>query len=689
MRDPRYDILFEPVKIGPVTAHNRFYQVPHCNGMGHAYPKAEAAMRGMKAQGGWAVVSTQEVEIHPGSEWSPYIEGRLWDEGDMKRLRMTADAIHEHGALAAIEITHNGHASANHYSRLPAMGVSEMMIDSYHPAQAYAMSKRDIADVRRWHRKAALRSKQMGFDIVYVYAAHDLALPFHFISPQRNQRTDEYGGSLENRVRFLRELLEDTKDAVGDTCGIALRFTVDQLIGARGMVAENEGREVVEMLAEHPDIWDVNISDWSNDSATSRFAEQGFQEKYTAFVNKLTTKPVVGVGRFTSPDAMVSQIKRGILDMIGAARPSIADPFLPSKIESGQVEDIRECIGCNICVSGDMIIAPIRCTQNPTMGEEFRRGWHPEKIEKGASSDAILIVGAGPSGLESAMSLGRRGYNVTVAEANDHAGGRVHCESQLPGLSAWRRVVDYRLGQIDKLDNVQVFLHSEINKQQVLEFAKQLNIQHVVVATGSKWDRDGIGRVHRQPIPRDKSVHILTPDDVMAGKQISGHVVVYDDDHYYMGGVIAECLVNAGAKVTLVTPAADVSAWTHNTLEQIHIEKRLGDLGIAIVEKHQVQRVNSNQIILEHIVSAKNQTINAQYLVLVTARRPLSSLYFDLDNDAESLDHAGIKSVTRIGDCLAPSTIAAAVYHGHRFAREFDCDVDADAVPFKREYVEI
>lgn len=692
MRDPRYDILFEPIKIGPVTARNRFYQVPHCNGLGHVYPKAEAAMRGMKAQGGWAVVSTQEVEIHPGSEWSPYIEGRLWDEGDMKQLQMTADAIHQHDALAAIEITHNGHASANLYSRLPAMGVSEMMIDSHYPAQAYAMSKRDIADVRRWHRKAALRSKQMGFDIVYVYAAH-CTLAFHFISRQRNQRTDEYGGSLENRVRFLRELLEDTKDAVGDTCAIALRFTVDQLLGERGIVAENEGREVVEMLAEHPDIWDVNISDWSNDSATSRFTEEGFQENYTAFVKKLTSKPVVGVGRFTSPDAMVSQIKRGILDMIGAARPSIADPFLPNKIESGQVEDIRECIGCNICVSGDMIVAPIRCTQNPTMGEEFRRGWHPEKIASATSSAAILIVGAGPSGLEAAMSLGRRGYNVTLAEANTHAGGRVHCESQLPGLSAWRRVVDYRLGQIDKLDNVQVFLHSELNKQQVLELAKQLNVQHVVVATGSKWDREGIGRAHRQPIPHEnldnpnKKIPILTPDDIMAGQQVSGNVVVYDDDHYYMGGVIAEALANAGAEVTLVTPAADISAWTHNTLEQIHIEKRLGALGVAIVEKHQIQRINGEQIILEHSVSTKNKIINAQHIVLVTARRPLSALYFDLDNDSDCLHNAAIKSVTRIGDCLAPSTIAAAVYHGHRYAQEFGQPINIDQVPFKREYV--
>jgi dimethylamine/trimethylamine dehydrogenase len=689
MRDPRYDILFEPIKIGPVTAKNRFYQVAHCNGMGYAFPKGEAAMRGMKAEGGWAVVSTQEVEIHPSSDVSPFHEGRLWDQGDMKRLQLTADAIHEHDSLAAIEITHNGHALNNRYSRLPQMGVSDMLFNVYEPTQAYAMTRRDIANIRRWYRRAALRSKEMGFDIIYVYAAHDLGLAFHFLSPRHNRRTDEYGGSLENRVRFLREILEDTRDAVGDICAIALRFAVDELLGENGIVAESEGREVVEMLAEHPDIWDVNISNWSNDSATSRFFQEGFQEDYTAFVKKLTTKPVVGVGRFTSPDAMVSQIKRGVLDMIGAARPSIADPFLPSKIESGQVEDIRECIGCNICVSSDMVIAPIRCTQNPTMGEEYRHGWHPEKIEPGTSSDSVLVIGAGPAGLEAALSLGRRGYTVTVADAGDQAGGRVVDESRLPGLSAWKRVADYRLGQIEKLDNVQVHLQSELTSQQVLELCKELEIQHVVVSTGSKWDRDGIGRIHHKPIPRDQSVNILTPDDVMAGTQAGGNVVVYDDDHYYMGGVIAESLANAGADVTLVTPAADVSTWTHNTLEQVHIERQLDALGISIIRKHQIHKVTNQEIILAHTATGRIRSLPADHLLLVTARRPQSRLYFDLENDPDSMDNAGIKSITRIGDCLAPSTIAAAVYHGHRFAQEFDKEMDIDEVSFKREYVEI
>ena len=152
---------------------------------------------------------------------------------------------------------------------------------------------------------------------------------------------------------------------------------MDELIGPAGLHKE-EMHDAIGLMAELPDLWDLTLSGWDNDSGTSRFAEEGFQEPYVAGIKKLTTKPVVGVGRFTSPDTMVSQIRRGILDFIGAARPSIADPFLPRKIEEGRLEDIRECIGCNICITGDMTMSPSRCTQNPTMGEEWRKGWHPE-----------------------------------------------------------------------------------------------------------------------------------------------------------------------------------------------------------------------------------------------------------------------------------------------------------------------
>jgi len=683
-RDPRYDILFEPVKIGPLTARNRFYQVPHCNGMGHQHPSSTAAMRGIKAEGGWAVICTEECEIHPSTDVSPHIEERLWDDRDIPHLARMTDAVHAHGSLAGIELVYQGHETPNRYSRDVPMAVSNLVGDSYDPVQAYAMNKNDIRDFRRWHRNAAVRAKKAGFDLVYVYAGHNLSLPMHFLSRRFNDRTDEYGGSLENRVRLLKELIIDTKEAVGDTCAVPVRLSVDEIIGPDGIVSAEEGHEIIEMLAELPDLWDVNVSDWSNDSVTSRFGEEGAQEDYIAFVKTMTSKPVVGVGRFTSPDAMVSQIKRGVLDMIGAARPSIADPFLPKKIEEGRVEDIRECIGCNICVTGDFTKTPIRCTQNPTMGEEWRKDWHPEKIAAKKSSAKILVVGAGPAGLECTRSLGNRGYDVVLAEASRELGGRVAQECRLPGLSAWGRVRDYRVQQIQTMTNVDVYLNSSLSANDVQEFGAD----HVVLATGAHWRKNGVGRANFRAIPGADTGNVYTPDDVIAGTDLSGPIVIFDDDHYYMGGIMAEILRTQGHDVALVTPAADVSTWTHNTLEQGRIQKRLLEAGVDIIPLHNLKAIHEGHVELSCIYTDRVIERPAASVVMITMRLPNDDLFKDVINGEVTVEDYGIKSVTRIGDALAPATIAAAVYAGHRYARELEEPVNRDE-PFKREIVEL
>nr|WP_298687448.1 FAD-dependent oxidoreductase [uncultured Dongia sp.] len=678
-RDPRYDILFEPVKIGPVTARNRFFQVPHCNGMGHQHPQGHAFMRGMKAEGGWAVVSTEECEIHPSGDVTPYVEARIWDDHDIPYLSMMTEAVHRHGSLAAVELVHNGPSASNLYSREVPMGPIHQPT-SYYPFQARAMDREDIRNYRRWHRDAAIRAKKAGFDIVYVYAGHDLSLPMHFMQKRRNQRTDEYGGSLENRVRLFRELIEEAKSAVGDRCGIAVRFAVDEMMGEDGISADGEAPEIVAMLAEHPDLWDVNLSSWKYDSQTSRFSEEGFQEPFTAFVKSLTTKPVVGVGRYTSPDRMVSLIKKGVLDMIGAARPSIADPYLPKKIEEGRLDDIRECIGCNICVSGDYTITPLRCTQNPTMGEEWRKGWHPEIMPAKASQDRVLIVGGGPAGLEAARALGLRGYEVALAEASTELGGRVNAESRLPGLSAWGRVRDYRLGQIAKMTNVETYLDSRMTAANILE----QGFERVVLATGCHWRKDGVGRSHAFAIPGLATTAVFSPDDIMAGRLPGqGTVLVYDDDLFYLAGVLAERLVKAGLSVVYVTPGDTASSWTTNTLELLFINKRLRSIGVKVITAHDLVAVKDGIAELASGYGEPAQHIAIDAVVPVTARLPEDTLYYDLTANDAALKDAGIKSVTRIGDCLAPGLIAYAVYAGHRYARELDTN-DVGEVKFRR-----
>lgn len=682
-RNPRYDILFEPVKIGPVTAKNRFYQVPHCCGMGFNWPQTHARMREVKAEGGWAVVCTEECMIHPSSDYSPEPQARLWDGYDVKCLALTTEAVHRHGALAGVELAHNGVGSQNIWTRMKPLGPSHQAAIIGVPTQTRGMDKADIKEFRRWHRNAALRAREAGTDIVYVYAGHDSTLLMHFLQKRRNHRTDEYGGSLENRVRLMREVLEETKDAVGDTCGIAVRLAVDELMGKDGIESDAEGRDIVEMLAEIPDLWDVNVSNWANDSVTSRFGEEAIQEKYVSFVKSVTTKPVVGVGWFTSPDTMVGQIRRGILDMIGAARPSIADPFLPRKIEEGREDEIRECIGCNICVSGQHTSLPMRCTQNPTMSEEWRRNWHPERVPPKGSDDSVLVVGAGPAGLEATRALGQRGYKVALAEAATELGGRVSWESSLPGLSAWARVRDWRVGRIRSMTNVEVYLDSRLTPENVLEFG----FTHVMIATGAEWRRDGLGVSNTAPIPRADGAAIFTPRDVAAGVDVNGPVVVFDDDNFYLGGVVAEKLRRDGHDVTLVTTDDCVSSWTVNTEEQHRIQAGLIELGIGIVTSHNLVSIGKNAVDIACVYTERTRTLDAAATIMVTSRQPRDELYQALAADEGRLAGAGIRTLQKIGDADVPGIIALAVQDGHRAARELDNPPKNPDMPFRREEI--
>jgi dimethylamine/trimethylamine dehydrogenase len=684
-RDPRFDILFEPVKIGPVTARNRFYQVPHCSGMGYRYPNAEAQLRGIKAEGGWAVVSTQEAEIHPTSDLTPANEARLWDDGDLPALSAITERIHAHGSLAAIQLVHNGLHVANRFSRMIPLAPSHAVSDSLDPVQARAMDKADITDMRRWYRDAALRAKRAGFDIVYLYAGHDMSVLQHFLSRRHNDRSDEYGGSFKNRLRLFREILDDVREAIGDTCALAVRLAVDELMGPSGITCEGEGKDIISALGELPDLWDVNLSDWSNDSQTARFSEEGYQEPYIRFVKSVTTKPVVGVGRYTSPDSMVRVIKQGILDFIGAARPSISDPFLPKKIEEGRIDDIRECIGCNICTSGDNTNVPIRCTQNPTVGEEWRKGWHPETIARSETPEPALIIGGGPAGLEAARALAQRGVDVMLAEGGGEWGGRVARECRLPGLATWGRVRDWRIGQLSTRVNAELYLHSPLSAAEILQYG----IPHVAIATGASWRTDGVGRTHRMPLDFLSEGILVSPDAILSeGAEAvpsDGPVVVFDDDCFYMGSVLAELLARRGRTVTFVTPESQVSPWSRNTLEQARIQKRLIGLGVEIVTAMAFAGRTKDQLELSCVYSGRTRPVDCATLVPVTARLPDETLWLELKAREDEWPDAGIKTVTRLGDCLAPGLIAAAVYSGHQYARTYQEQVDKDRAPFMRE----
>jgi dimethylamine/trimethylamine dehydrogenase len=705
-RDPKYDLLFEPIKLGPKTLKNRFYQVPHCIGAGSEKPGFQAYHRGMKAEGGWGAICTEYCSIHPESDDTMRVSARIWDEGDVRNLAAMCDRLHHFDALAGIELWYGGpHApgmETRHNPRGPSQIPSEFEVNTY----PRYMDKDDVVLVQQFYVDAALRAREAGFDIIYVYGAHSY-LPLQFLSPFYNKRTDEYGGSFENRARFWRETLEKVREAVGDDCAIASRFAVDTLYGKAGIEVGEDGVRFVEHVDDLVDVWDLTVGDiaeWGQNAGPSRFFEQNHEKPFTGQIKAgdHTDKPVVGVGRITDADVMVRIIQSGQFDIIGGARPSISDPFLPKKIEEGRLDEVRECIGCNQCISRWEIGGPpMVCTQNATAGEEYRRGWHPERFHPAANRDkGVLVVGAGAAGMECAMVLGKRDMSaVHLVESDQEIGGCVNWISQLGhsdgqenlargtarGLGEWKRIVNYRQIQLDKLKNVEVHTGSRLSAKDALEYGAEI----VVIATGCHWATNGLNPATHEPIEgADTSLDWqLTPDEVVLGtKEVGRRVLVLENESYFMGTAIAQKLAGEGHEVTILTQMPDFANYMEYTLEAPMLHRDLHRLKVrmhpyTMVEKIEPGRVSAHNMWDE---SHKEQ-FDVDSVVLCTQRISDDEIYRELRADPAALEREGIEQLHVIGDAAAPRMLVDSIFDGHRLAREIDSENPAIPLPFIRE----
>jgi dimethylamine/trimethylamine dehydrogenase len=371
---------------------------------------------------------------------------------------------------------------------------------------------------------------------------------------------------------------------------------------------------------------------------------------------------------------------------VGAARPSIADPFLPTKIREGRTDEIRECTGSNVCIMKVDGYGHLGCIQNATAGEEHRRGWHPERFQRASNaSKGVLIVGAGPAGLECAVTLGRRGFEaVHLVEADREVGGRLRWVRRLPTLGDWGRIVDHRQVMLSKLrDRVQAATGRRLSAADVLDYGAEL----VVIATGSRWSGEGLQAGTHEPIDgaSDALPHVLTPEQVMEGKRPPGRrVVVYDAEGYFVGPGVAELLALEGLDVTLVTPLETVSPLSDLTLEAPMLRQHLHEVGVAMEREVTVLAVEAGAVRGEDAFE-EPWSFEADGIVLVTQQRSEDALYRELVADPDALREAGIEAVYRIGDCVAPRMISEAIFDGHRLAREIDSPDPSVPLPFDRE----
>jgi dimethylamine/trimethylamine dehydrogenase len=689
--DSRYAVLFEPLEIGPRTLPNRFYQVPYLPGFtASGRPRVSAAHRAVKAEGGWGAVCTEWCMVAPDGDPAPEQASTLLDAADERNLASWAAQVQRHGALAGVELAHGGANASGEISRWPTIAPSQLRTDAWFFSEA-TPKEMEVADIERiqagW-AAAAERAVRAGFDIVYVYGAAG-TLPMQFLSSHTNKRDDAYGGSFENRARFWLETLAAVHEAVAGRAALAARIGVDQL-GPSG-VGVDEVRRLVELADDLVDLWDVNVGSLANsdqDLTASRVFEEGYSLQWTAQIKRATRKPLVTVGRFTNADLMADLVRQGKVDIIGAARPSIADPFLPAKIRSGRFEDIRECIGSNHCAL-KATTGHLGCSQNATAGEEHRRGWHPERFPPIADpTPPVAIIGAGPAGLECAKVLGRRGMElVHVIDAEPEMGGHLGWFGKLPGFQPWLRLIDYRRTQIEKLPAVTFVPGTRLGVEEVLDYGAAI----VICATGSRWSPDGVNLLTNAPIDGagEGPPWVLTPEQIVVeGKRPAGpKVLVYDCEGYLTGLGIAQFLQREGHVPTIVTPIHEAGAHALHTGEGPVLRREIHAAGGSFRHGLRLERIEAGGARLRDEFDDLVE-IEADAVVLVTQRMSDDGLYRELSSDPGRLAEAGIEAVYRAGDCVAPRLLPDAVFDGHRLALELDGPDPRNPLPLRPDEAE-
>jgi dimethylamine/trimethylamine dehydrogenase len=671
VRLDRHDILFEPLEVRSKFFRNRFYSVPHA-----LFPvgrrSSEVAFRKTKAEGGWAAVCGGIISIRPDN-WDGH-RPRIWHGLDREVLARVATEVRAEGALAGIELGHiGGRADANPAGAkfYPALAPSQVA-DPVHPhAVPKAMELADIKRLQDDWVDSARDAAELGYDIVYAYGSNGY-LPAQFLSPFFNKRRDAYGGSLENRARFWLEVIERFRATIGDRCLIAVRVAADAMPWG---ISVEETLDFVRLADDLVDLWDVNVGfRWAPDSPSSRLAPEAHQLAWSGRIREATAKPIIGVGRLTNPDRMAEILRSGVWDFVGGARPSIADPFLPRKIEEGRYGEIRECTGANFCIAMETRAAGLGCVQNPTIGEEYRRGWHPERYTPtGDRQSDVLIVGGGPAGLECARVLGHRGFRrVHLIDAAAELGGHLAWLTQLPGLGELARIVNYRKVQLAGLANVEVISEQRLTADAIVDYGAEL----VVLATGARWIGTNASW-HYGPLGAlaSSSLCTLTPEDIMVdGRQPPGkRVVIWDGDGAALAVSLAEKLAGDGLEVVVATTFDRIAPMLDATFEGPDVRRRLRQLGIETRTNVVLDSVEGESLVFRDDADAL-ELLPTDSLVLVLQRISDDALYTQLASEPERLREAGVRDLFRIGDAVAPRDLAFVITDAHRLAREIDSE---------------
>ena len=636
--------LFEPVRIGSRQARNRIMRLATTTNTGEngAATERTVALYRRIARGGAGVVVTESMRVHPSNAGRQHAM-LLYRKEIVPGLQRVAEAVRAEGALFLVQLNHGGRQ--HHGNEIPTLWAPSAIACPHSGGVPHEMTKAEIADVVQGFATAALHARQAGCDGVEIHGAQGHLIQ-EFVSPFSNRRQDDYGGDLENRLRFAREIIAAVREKVGRDFIVGYRMGVEEF--TPGGITAEESKEAARRLAAMDSIDYLSLAQGNFNTLDahlpdSHYPQLAFTDLHAQIKAAVPGVPVVTCSRIQMPEQAEGLIAAGKADIIGLCRALIADPEWPEKALHGRSEDIRRCICCNRCWSGVVANRRLACTVNPTVGFEIEM----PALARSDRPKRVVVIGGGPGGLEAARTAAERGHRVTLFEKSRKLGGKLAFVDHYQPYHESGYVVAYLSRQVEKL-GVDVRMATEATR----ELVAAENPDVVIVATGAK--------MYAPTVAGDGSIAVGTFSRQPAGAT----VLVMDEDGYFWAACMTEELARRGCKVIHVTrflePLRELPEVT-----RISTLRALDEFGVTFKANMHVDRVEAGTVVLRHYYNAKReeQLAGIGEIVWIGAQRPN-------DGIARELVETGVPNVRVIGDAYAPRRLVHAIGEGYRAARE-------------------
>ncbi len=475
----KYQNIFNPLTVKNMTIKNRIVMTP----MGTNYGEQNGEMSFLhmdyyeqRAKGGVGLIIVENASVDSPQGSNGTTQLRIDHDNYIPRLFKLCETVHSHGACIAVQINHAGASALS--SRINMQPVSASNLPSKKGGEIpRPLQKEEITAIVKKYGEAAKRAQVAGFDAVEIHAGHSYLIS-QFLSPTTNNRTDEFGGSKENRARFAKMVMDEVRSQVGPMFPIMIRISADELVEGGNTLEDT--LELLEYFAEEADIIDVSagLTGSIQYQIDANYLKDGWRSFMAKAVKEKFNKPVITTGNIRNPKIAEEILEDGDADLIGMGRGLIAEPEWVNKVESGREDELRKCISCNIGCAGHRIgiNRPIRCTINPAIN--IGEGYKKEKIKNSCN---VVVIGGGTAGLEAACTAAEVGCTTFLIEKKDVLGGLAHEISKIPDKNRLADFPNYLINRASKLNNLFVFKNREAD----IKFIDSLNPNIIVNATGS------------------------------------------------------------------------------------------------------------------------------------------------------------------------------------------------------------